>query len=136
MRLLVCGGRAYGRCLLAPHQPGYEAAVQTAYREREFLTAALDRVHERHGPVVRLGHGAALGADTLAGLWAEGHKIGVSHYRAQWERYGDSAGIKRNIAMLAAFRPDLVVAFPGGTGTAHMASIATAKGVEVIWCRP
>jgi hypothetical protein len=37
--------------------------------------------------------------------------------------------------MLAEGKPDLVVGFPGGRGTAHMCSIARAAGVEVIEIR-
>lgn len=36
-----------------------------------------------------------------------------------------------NRAMLE-LRPDLVVAFPGGTGTAHMVSLAKKFGIEVV----
>lgn len=34
--------------------------------------------------------------------------------------------------MLADGKPDLVVAFSGGRGTAHMVKIALAAGVEVL----
>jgi hypothetical protein len=34
--------------------------------------------------------------------------------------------------MLDEGKPDLVVAFPGGRGTADMVSVARAKGIEVI----
>ena len=34
--------------------------------------------------------------------------------------------------MLDEGKPDLVVAFPGGRGTAHMTRIARGAGIEVI----
>lgn len=34
--------------------------------------------------------------------------------------------------MLSEFQPDIVVAFPGGRGTAHMVRIARAAGIDVI----
>jgi hypothetical protein len=39
---------------------------------------------------------------------------------AEWERLGRKAGPIRNQRMLEEGKPDLVVAFPGGTGTAGM----------------
>jgi hypothetical protein len=34
--------------------------------------------------------------------------------------------------MLDVGKPDLVIAFPGGNGTAHMVGIAKAAGITVI----
>ena len=42
-----------------------------------------------------------------------------------------AAGPKRNQQMLDEAKPDMVVAFPGGKGTAHMRQIAKAAGVPV-----
>jgi hypothetical protein len=33
---------------------------------------------------------------------------------------------------MAALEPDLVVVFPGGRGTAHMASMAEGRGIKVV----
>ena len=132
MRVLITGGRSFGVCAVAPGKPGYEEAKATADAEARFLSAVLDHL----GPVARLGHGCATGADTLAGEWASLRSVPVSTFKAQWEKYGNTAGIKRNISMLAAFRPTLVIAFPGGTGTAHMVQIAREKGVEVRCVKP
>ena len=41
------------------------------------------------------------------------------HFPADWARHGNSAGPIRNGQMLAAGKPELVVAFPGG-GTADI----------------
>lgn len=135
MRVLVTGGRDFGVCKVAPGKPGYDEAKATADAERTFLLSALDWLHVE-GDIARLGHGCATGADTLAGEWAAGRGIPVSTFKAQWEKYGNTAGIKRNISMLAAFRPTLVIAFPGGTGTAHMVQIAREKGLEVRCVKP
>ena len=48
-----------------------------------------------------------------------------------WTRYGNSAGPIRNCEMLLQ-APDLVVAFKGGKGTAHMVAVARKKGVKVL----
>ena len=53
----------------------------------------------------------------------------TSHAREPSPR---GAGPERNARMLAEGRPDLVVAFPGGTGTADMVRRAKAAGVRVV----
>jgi hypothetical protein len=50
---------------------------------------------------------------------------------ADWRRYGRAAGPIRNKEMLA-HRPQLAVAFPGGTGTADMVGKAKAAGLDVV----
>jgi hypothetical protein len=52
-------------------------------------------------------------------------------FPAQWDRYGEAAGPIRNAWMLEFGKPDLVVAFPGGRGTADMISKARKAGIEV-----
>jgi hypothetical protein len=76
--------------------------------------------------------GGAKGADRMAGYWARRNRIHLNIVHAEWNTHGNSAGIRRNIRMLEEGKPDLVVAFPGGRGTAHMVSIARKAGVEVI----
>jgi hypothetical protein len=50
---------------------------------------------------------------------------------AEWEKYGRLAGPKRNARMLE-WKPNLVIAFPGGAGTSNMVKQANAAGVTVI----
>lgn len=76
-------------------------------------------------------HGAARGADRLADYWAVNSWVPVEEYKPDWDTYGKAAGILRNIDMLDS-GVDVVIAFPGGRGTAHMIKIAKEKGVEVI----
>lgn len=81
--------------------------------------------------------GGAKGADSLAKSVGEelGHTVVTVH--ANWGARGNSAGPVRNIHMLELFKNTLrlVIAFPGGTGTAHMVGIAEKAGIEVkrIW---
>jgi hypothetical protein len=93
-RAIVCGGRHY--------------------KDRETLFAVLDEV----APNV-IAHGGATGADALAGEWAKERGISCTVYPANWS-LGRSAGPRRNEQMLREFMPDVVVAFPGGRGTADM----------------
>jgi hypothetical protein len=110
MRILVCGGRVYA-----------DAAR---------LFAVLDAIRHDHA-VSEVIHGAARGADSLGANWAKDRGIPERAYPADWSRYGKSAGYRRNELLLSDGKPDLVVAFPGGKGTAHMVGLANAAGIPV-----
>jgi len=83
-------------------------------------------------------HGAAKGADTLAGIWAKRRGVAVTECRADWPALGKAAGPKRNEAMLDAlsalqaegYRVG-VVAFPGGSGTENCTGYARWLGLGV-----
>lgn len=75
--------------------------------------------------------GGAPGLDQLAEKVARGLGIHVARVDALWKIYGHSAGLKRNEAM-RLLRPDRLLAFPGGTGTADMTLRCMKAGVEVI----
>lgn len=111
LRVLVCGGRRYA-----------DAAR---------LTAELDRLHAER-PFGCLIHGAAPGADSLADAWARANGIPTEAHPADWGAHGRGAGPIRNKQMLARGRPDLVAAFPGGSGTVDMVYKAKRKRVPVV----
>ena len=115
IKMLVCGGRKYS--------------------DMATLFTVLDRIHMRR-TVSRVCHGGASGADSLAGKWAKSRYLDVIAYPAAWRTFGKGAGIVRNGRMLDEFKPDLVVAFPGGIGTAHMMRISDEAGVPVIAVSP
>ena len=76
--------------------------------------------------------GAAKGADTLALRWAMSRQVEFRGYPAKWGGgRSASAGPIRNQRMLDDAEPDLVIAFPGGRGTADMMKKARAAGVRV-----
>lgn len=106
MRVLVTGGRDYD---------DYERVAS--------VLGQLD--------VTTLAQGGASGADRMAALWCHEERIPCITYPADWAEHGKAAGPIRNARMLNDFRPDLVVAFPGGRGTAHMVGIARKAGYEV-----
>ena len=113
-RVLVCGSRNFSDVGL--------------------LGAKLDEVRKRLGGVpMRVISGAARGADSLAAGWARQRGVACDEYPAEWERYGRSAGYRRNERMLAEGRPHMVVAFPQGEsrGTRMMMDIAAKAGVAV-----
>ncbi len=107
MRVFVCGGRAYDN------------------------KRRVDRVLDIIG-VTELGHGGAFGADMLADMWARENHVPVREFKAEWHKHGRGAGPIRNRRAYAEFRPDIVVAFPGGTGTADMVRVARAGGTRVV----
>jgi len=112
MRLLVCGGRNY--------------------TDAKALNTRLDALVKERGRVSVLIHGAARGADSLAAAWAAENGIPVLAFPADWNTYGKSAGAIRNSQMLTEGQPDLVVAFPGGAGTANMVRQARDARVRVL----
>jgi hypothetical protein len=81
-------------------------------------------------PAVTIISGAARGADRAGTDWAIVNWCPILEYPAQWDRYGKRAGYLRNKQMLEEGRPNLVVAFPGGKGTAMMVKIAKEAGIE------
>jgi hypothetical protein len=110
MKVIVCGGRDYNNW--------------------EMLFSVLDDFHELW-TIEELHHGAARGADTMAGEWAERRSIPVVRHPAEWAKYGGAAGPIRNSYMLRDAAPDIVIAFKGGRGTADMVGKAKHAGVPV-----
>jgi hypothetical protein len=131
VRVLVCGGRTFGA--LDPHAPpeAFRRECARVSRELFHLGQTLDGLHVDRC-VTAVIHGGAPGADEMAGLWAESTGIAVQCFPANWKAHGKAAGPIRNKRMLDEGKPDLVVAFPGGRGTANMVAQARAAGVEVI----
>ena len=111
MKVIVCGGRSYNDKIMV-----YET---------------LSAIH-REQPISILMHGDATGADYWAKRWTQMHTSTVKEaaFPPDWERHGRAAGPLRNQEMLDA-GPDLVVAFPGGRGTADMIRRAKAVGIKV-----
>lgn len=111
MRVLVCGGRDF-----------YNKAL---------LKKTLDELHKKH-VITCIIQGGANGADLLTKHWAVAYGgMPIEEYKADWKQ-GRSAGPRRNAQMLKDGKPDLVVAFPGGTGTADMTRKARTAGLTVI----
>lgn len=89
------------------------------YRNERLMWRVLDSLHNEH-VFTYLVHGDAPGADQMAHRWAKQNGIQPVAMEALWKIEGDSAGPRRNGRMLAFTRPNMVVAFPGGTGTTDM----------------
>lgn len=75
--------------------------------------------------------GGARGIDTLAIEWAKHNNIQFRIFKADWDKYGKSAGPIRNIEM--AKNADALLAIWDGSsrGTEHMIQVAKKKGLKV-----
>lgn len=81
-------------------------------------------------------HGAARGADVIAGKVAKELGLRVIECPADWSQ-GRSAGYKRNREMIEKYRPDFVLAFWDGKsrGTQHTMRLAEDRGIDLIMIR-
>jgi hypothetical protein len=105
--------------------------------DKDALKFFLQEMQDLLDDTLKMGHrlviieGEARGADILAREWAKARNIPHIPCKADWDRLGKAAGLIRNRQMLDDHRPHFVLAFPGGTGTAHMCKIARAAKVPV-----
>ncbi len=92
------------------------------YENYPELTQKLDRIISElnlpPGMNINIVSGGAKGADTLAEKYAQEKGYGLQVFPADWENLGLSAGMQRNRQMAEV--GDVLVAFPGGTGTENM----------------
>jgi hypothetical protein len=121
MRIIVCGSRNWND----------DKAI---LKELTFLVQR----ERTTNPKVQITviHGAARGADLIAGAVAQRLGLQVEAFPADWEKHGQKAGFVRNTNMLRS-GADLVMAFKDGFdyslaqgGTEHMVKIAKAAGVK------
>jgi hypothetical protein len=112
MRIIVCGGRNffdYGK-----------------------LDAVMQKIKQEvpHDTLIVI-QGGATGADAMARQWCATNHVCYDNYPAEWRKHGNAAGPIRNQKMLDKGKPDLVIAFAGGKGTADMVRRAEAAGIPV-----
>jgi hypothetical protein len=110
-RYLICGGRDFADDVLL----------------HKVLRALI--LHPDDAVIIQ---GAARGADSMAAIWGTEHGASVLSFTAEWATYGKAAGAIRNRQMLDEGRPDVVIAFPGGKGTANMVQQARARKLVTI----
>lgn len=99
--------------------------------DEAFVWHTLDELHRRFR-FVELMQGGCRGVDALAKRWAKRQRPYVwdNEEKADWNQHGKAAGPIRN-AKMVAWGPDLVIAFPGGSGTADMVRQAEAAKIPV-----
>jgi len=85
---------------------------------------------KKFGPITEVVSGTARGADRLGERWAHENNVPVHQMPAEWDKYGKSAGYRRNEAMAEC--ADALIAFNvnNSKGTGHMIDIASHKGLQ------
>lgn len=97
------------------------------------MKSMLDAIHCKHG-IDKIVSGGAKGADNLAERWADENGVEKLIILAEWDKYGPSAGYKRNALVEQA--ADAVVAFWDGKskGTKHCVDLFAKNNKKVaIW---
>jgi hypothetical protein len=112
MKVLVCGGRGYH--------------LKENYHH---VYGVLNEIHAKT-PIALLIQGGASGADSVARKWSQALYVPCLTHYADWAKHGQAAGPIRNRDMLQ-WKPELVVAFPGGYGTENMVKMAMNAGIEI-----
>jgi hypothetical protein len=108
VRVLVCGGRDFW--------------------DKDLFERTMSQLEQ----IDVIIQGGAMGADFLAKKFAEKNKIKMIEFKADWKSYGKSAGAIRNQQMINEGFPNLVVAFPGGRGTADMVRRSRIHHIRVM----
>ncbi len=110
-KVLVCGGRKFD--------------------DRTFLFDVLSAMHSEFH-FTELIHGGAFGADLLSEEWAKENEVPSKAFRPNYKKYEPRIAPLRRNTVMAQQKPDLVVAFPGGSGTADMVKKAYKNKLNVI----
>lgn len=117
-RILICGSRDFD--------------------DQELFDRVMSHLPPEYFPIEAVMEGGAEGADRMAREWALEYRdyYGFQYllFRAEWDKYGRSAGPRRNARMIAEGRPTLVIAFysqPTSRGTDNMVQQAQAAGIPV-----
>lgn len=88
----------------------------------------LDRKDE-----IEIVSGGARGPDQMAIRWARENSVPYKVFKADWDRYGRSAGYRRNAEMAVYAKGQELVMFWDGVsrGTRHMHDLAIKHGLTV-----
>src|SRR2546427_5550612 len=112
MKLIIAGSRTF---------TNYQRLCQTLALDRSRITQVLT--------------GGARGAEVLGSRWAWKHAVRHQLFRADWERFGKTAGVRRNHQLAQA--GDVLVVFGDepSPGTAHLIQCMQALGKPVVVIR-
>ena len=113
---IICGGRDFDKA--------------------DILYGAMYDLTRLRGLPDRIVSGHCRGADMIGEAWADEMGLDVVIELADWEGFGRAAGPRRNQKMIDKHKPHLVVAFPGGRGTADMVARARKAGIDVAEIKP
>lgn len=93
------------------------------------------KVNEHFSNVQTIVSGGAKGADALGERYAKDNGINTEIHVPEWDRYGKSAGYRRNVDIIN--NADSVIAFWDGEskGTKHSIDIAKKLGKSIVVIR-
>jgi hypothetical protein len=98
------------------------------FEDYEYLKENISSIN---GVITEVVSGTARGADRLGERYADEHGIKCKKIPANWDKYGKSAGYKRNEQM-AKYADNLIAFWDGKSkGTGHMIDIAKRLGLNV-----
>jgi hypothetical protein len=111
------------------------------FDDEDAVMAVVEFLVGFYGDDLRIMHGGAKGADSLAQKCADWFGVRTKTFPADWGQHGKAAGPIRNIQMadyLVMCRSKghsvQVVAFRGGSGTEHMVKQAESRQIDVDRC--
>lgn len=100
------------------------------FNDKDFIVKTLSKFV---GQNIILAHGGASGVDEISAEFACQQGWPVIEYKADWKKYGNSAGPIRNEEMLFKFKPHMLIAFPGGKGTLNCINNAKSKEILIVY---
>lgn len=110
MKVIIAGGRLFN---------DYELLVQRC-------THALSNQED-----IEIVSGTANGADKLGERFAKDNGYSIIQFPADWDKFGKSAGYKRN-AQMSEYADALIAFWDGKSkGTKHMIDLAKKTGLKV-----
>lgn len=108
---------------------GSRDITSRAYVEAELLTEI--KLAQDGGYQLEIVSGLARGPDTLGKTIGHDHGLKIHEFPADWNRYGKSAGYKRN-AQMAEFADRLLAFWDGESrGTKHMIDLMRRQSKPV-----
>ena len=104
------------------------------YTNKEFIDKMLEEtlsdILAKEVLTIHIVEGGAYGVDSLAKLYALQNELPYTEVKADWDKYGRSAGPRRNQKM-AEISDYCIVFFKGSRGSASMISEALKQNVPV-----
>lgn len=99
LRVLGCGSRDFKEYDYVCNEQGVTEQMLT-YLDKNIYTKLL----QYEGYDIEIVEGCARGADTYFRGFARRHNIALKSFPAEWNKYGKSAGYKRNAEMVTCIK--------------------------------
>lgn len=98
--------------------------------DENHVFAKLTELAAKHGFNMLVTGGADY-IDTLAMQWAMKNRMNFAVEYARWNIYGKNAGPARNERILQKYKPHMLIAFSGDSGTVDMCHRAQGRSIPV-----